>query len=66
MHTPTVANDTLYLSADVARALGVTPQRVRQLAEAGTLPYLRTLRGVRLYRADDVEALREVREAARA
>jgi len=45
-------------SIDVARRLGVSTDRVRQLADAGELPpAARTARGVRLFDADDVARL---------
>ncbi len=45
-------------SIDVARKLGVSTDRVRQLADAGELqPVARTARGVRLFDADEVERL---------
>lgn len=49
--------------ADVARILGVTPDRVRQLANTGRLKVAqRTPGGVRLFRAADVERFRAERE----
>lgn len=44
-----------------ARLLGVTPQRVAQLAGAGRLPYVSTALG-RLYPREGVERLRRERE----
>ncbi|MBI3455180.1 MAG: MerR family transcriptional regulator [Candidatus Rokubacteria bacterium] len=53
-------------SADVARALGLTPAGVRVLARAGRLRVTAvTPRGGRLFRPAEVEALRRVREVAR-
>jgi DNA-binding transcriptional MerR regulator len=49
-------------SHDVGRLLGVGPQRVTQLAEAGVIPVFgRTPRGVRLFRPMDVERVRRTR-----
>jgi excisionase family DNA binding protein len=57
--------DELLTSAQAARVLGVTPDRVRQLADAGQLPVaLRTAAG-RLLRASDVAALAAARQARR-
>jgi DNA-binding transcriptional MerR regulator len=36
-------------TASVARILGVTPSRVRQLADAGRIRTERTVEGIRLY-----------------
>jgi excisionase family DNA binding protein len=47
-----------------ARALGVSPDRIRQLTEAGQLRFSRTALG-RLIDAADVERLRLERNAAR-
>jgi excisionase family DNA binding protein len=47
--------------AEAARALGVTPQRVRQILAAGELRYQRTSLG-RLIDESDVERLRRERE----
>ena len=47
---------------DVGRVLGVGPQRVTQLAEAGKIPVFgRTLRGVRLFRAIDLQRVLKAR-----
>jgi hypothetical protein len=54
-------NQQLIGVAGSARILGVTPSRVRQLADAGTLPGNRTLSGVRIFRLQDVERLAEAR-----
>jgi DNA-binding transcriptional MerR regulator len=49
---------------DAGRILGLSPTRVRELADEGSLPVLgRTRRGVRIFRAADVERLRQEREA---
>lgn len=47
-----------YLSAaDAARLLGVVPATVRQMERDGRLPAQRTMRGMRLFRGEDVEHL---------
>ncbi len=50
---------------EVARRLGVSPQRVIQLANGGRLACYRTSLG-RLFRTEDVEALALARQARRA
>ena len=50
--------------AIVSRYLGVTPAPVRQLADTGTLPCIRTATGMRLYRFEVVERLAHKRSAA--
>jgi DNA-binding transcriptional MerR regulator len=51
---------------DAGRALEVSTARIRQLVAQGRLvPAARTRRGVRLFRAADVEALRRARERDR-
>ena len=47
-------SETLLTRGQVAALLGVSPERVRQLAAAGTLPSQRTPLG-RLFRLSDVE-----------
>ena len=57
---------TMFLStADAAKRLGVTPIRVRQMANEGKLPVIRTSSGVRLFRFEDIEAERERRREAK-
>lgn len=51
-------------TSDVADILGVTSERVRQLAKAGMLDHQQTTRGFRLFRRSDVERLKEARNAA--
>ena len=50
-------NDILLGVADAATKLGLTPARVRQLADQGELPSFRTASGVRIFREKDVERL---------
>ena len=57
--------ETLLESADVARALDLTPASVRALAGRGRLPIAAiTPRGARLFRLEDVEAARRARDSA--
>jgi excisionase family DNA binding protein len=49
------------LTADVARRLEISPDRVRALARSGQLRAIRTPGGTRLYRRGDVERLRDQR-----
>jgi excisionase family DNA binding protein len=53
----------LLASKDVSEILGVGPDRVRQLADEGRLPYVRTKSGWRVYRKEDVERLAAERDA---
>ena len=57
-------NDAL-MTSDVAKRLGVGPERVRQLERAGVLTATKTPSGNRIFRAADVEALRLQRAQAR-
>jgi len=52
--------------SDAGKVLGVTPDAIRDLERRGRLHAIRTLGGVRLFRAQDVEHLRQQREKARA
>jgi len=53
-------------SGAVGRVLGVSAERVRQLADSGLLPVsMRTRRGVRLFRRADVERVRRQRASRR-
>ena len=54
----------LFTSKDVAQLLGVGPDRVRQLADEGRLPFIRTASGWRVYRRADVEKLAAQRNRA--
>jgi excisionase family DNA binding protein len=49
------SEDSMLSRGQVAALLGLSPERVRQLAAAGVLPSQRTPLG-RLYRLSDVEA----------
>jgi excisionase family DNA binding protein len=51
--------------SDVARRLDVVPERVRQLADRGALPTVRTLSGQRLFRLSDVKRLADERGRGR-
>lgn len=59
----TTAN--LLLAHDVAKRLGLTPGRVKQLAKEGALHATRTVSGVFLFDQRDVERLRRERETRR-
>jgi excisionase family DNA binding protein len=48
-----------------SRRLGLAPETVRRLADAGRLPTLRTPLGVRLFRRADVDAYRAARHGRR-
>lgn len=52
----------LLQAADVARRLGVTPARVRQMAKEGKLPFTTTVSGWRLYDSASVDALSRARK----
>lgn len=57
------AADTLLGSADTARELGVSETYIRELANSGRLPCIRTRGGHRFFRLDDVRGFQ--RERAR-
>ena len=50
-----MGTEALLLTSDVAKLRGVGPSRIRQLANEGKLPFMRTVGGVRLFRLSDVE-----------
>jgi excisionase family DNA binding protein len=54
----------LMIASDVAKLIGVTPATVRTWADAGRLPALRTVSGMRLFDRHDVEHLARERQAA--
>jgi len=47
------------LSSDVALRLGCSAQAVRDWARRGKLPFLETVKGVRLFREEDVKVFAE-------
>jgi excisionase family DNA binding protein len=52
------AEPRLYRASEVARILGVTPERVRELVTSGDLPSIRLGgQGWHRFRAEDVERL---------
>lgn len=55
----------LLTTADAARALRLSAERVRQLERAGVLRAYRTVGGLRIYLASDVERLAAERAARR-
>lgn len=53
--------------SEAARTLGLSPTRVRWLADTGRLPVqLRIRSGLRLFAVEDIENLRRERQAAAA
>jgi DNA-binding transcriptional MerR regulator len=62
IHHP-VTDEPLLESSDAGRALDVTAKEIHRLTDRGILtPVARTVRGSRLYRPSDVEALRVARQ----
>ena len=53
----THAPDDLMTAVDAARILGLSVDMVRRLAKDGRLPFMSTIRGVRLFRRGNVEQL---------
>ena len=53
--------DDLMTAVDAARILGLSVDMVRRLAKDGRLPFLSTIRGVRLFRRANVEKLADQR-----
>ncbi len=53
----------LLTSAEVAAELHVTPDRIRQLAREGSLPFLCTRTGQRIFSGDDVAKFKAKRAA---
>jgi len=53
------------MTGDVARRLGVTSERVRQLERQGVLKAERTVSGLRIFNASDVERLARERQERR-
>ena len=49
--------DDLMTAVDAGRILGVSVDTVRLLAKDGRIPFMSTVRGVRLFRRADVERL---------
>lgn len=58
-------SERLLTPAEVAAVFGVDPKTVARWAQAGRLPYLRTLGGHRRYRQSDVDRLVATTEADR-
>ena len=50
------------LSADAAKILSLSTERVRQLADDGRLKHRRSLGGIRIFRMADVLALKAERD----
>lgn len=52
--------EALLQTSEVARIFEVTPETIRMWERIGTLPAMKTARGVRLFRREDVDrVLRE-------
>jgi excisionase family DNA binding protein len=64
MRQPGAADD-LMTAIDAGEILGISVDMVRLLAKDGKLPFMRTIRGVRLFKRGDVEELRKMRAARR-
>lgn len=60
-----IGADDAMVTSEVARRLGISPERVRQLERSGELQEIRTRTGVRIYSAVAVEALRQQRASQR-
>jgi excisionase family DNA binding protein len=54
--------DDLMTAADAARILELSSDMVRLMARNGSLPYLSTVSGIRLFKRSDVDALAERRK----
>jgi excisionase family DNA binding protein len=52
--------------SEVARALGISAETVRQWADAGKLPMQKTTAGTRIFQRVDVDKLRRSRAGAEA
>jgi excisionase family DNA binding protein len=59
------APEDLMTAMDAGRILGVSVDMVRVLARGGRLPFLSTVRGVRLFRRADVDELARARAEAK-
>jgi excisionase family DNA binding protein len=59
------AADDLMTAIDAGEILGISVDMVRLLAKGGKLPFMRTIRGVRLFKRCDVEQLKKTRAAKR-
>jgi excisionase family DNA binding protein len=57
--------DDLMTAVDAGRILGVSVDMVRLLARDGRLPFMSTVRGVRLFRRADVELLAQERASGK-
>ena len=61
-----MSRKVIFTSGDVARALDLSRERVRQLVALGRLrPLALTVRGLHLFASEDVERLRDQRERER-
>ena len=58
-------SETYLTVSDVAKELGVVPDRVRQLARSGAIPCIKTRSGTRLFIMADVKELVQKRDRQR-
>jgi DNA-binding transcriptional MerR regulator len=59
------SSEEFLMTSDAARRLEVSSQRIIQLEREGKLPAIRAANGTRLFRAADIERLRQEREEKR-
>jgi excisionase family DNA binding protein len=59
-------SEMLMTTHDAAKRLDVSPQYLRKLEEQGKISAMRTVGGYRIFRAEDVEKLAELRAAKKA
>jgi DNA-binding transcriptional MerR regulator len=57
--------DNLLTPSEAGHRCDLGPDRMRQLADNGTLPVVRTRSGIRLFRESDVERFARQRQRAR-
>ncbi len=56
-----MADSLPIMTTEVARRLGLSEDRVRQLADAGKIPMTRTASGTRLFDPAEVQRVRDAR-----
>ena len=57
--------ETPLLTSEAAKILDVTPETIRMWERMGKLPAMKTAKGVRLFRREDVDRLRRERGEGR-
>jgi DNA-binding transcriptional MerR regulator len=62
MQQPIDDNNQFLMTTGVAQELGVSAQTVILWNRSGRLPAIRLANGVRLYRRDDIERIKQERE----